>query len=289
MKYVKPEKISLRGHPQFDERWVQARIAEDPSILGLGPLILKDKERLQSRAGRLDLLLQDPEAPDRYEVEVQLGATNEAHIIRTIEYWDVERKLYPQYEHRAVLVAEDITSRFFNVIGLFNMSIPIIAIQMQALQIEDKVSLSFVTLLNAYKRGMVDEDEEVRESTDRAYWEVRASKESVALADRGLQLVQEVDPGLELKYNKFYIGLARDGDPFNFIVFRPKTSFLRIEPRIEQNQELQMELEQSGLDIMGYDERWGRYRIRVTEGDLEKHRQLLVKVIKRAYEEASTR
>ena len=41
----------------------------------------------------------------RYEVEVQLGPTDEAHIIRTIEYWDIERNRYPQYEHCAVLIA----------------------------------------------------------------------------------------------------------------------------------------------------------------------------------------
>jgi hypothetical protein len=30
-------------------------------VLGLGDLILRDQERIQPRAGRLDLLLQDPE------------------------------------------------------------------------------------------------------------------------------------------------------------------------------------------------------------------------------------
>src|SRR5438034_7631840 len=33
-------------------------------------------------AGRLDLLLHDPEEPHRFEVEVQLGPANESHIIR---------------------------------------------------------------------------------------------------------------------------------------------------------------------------------------------------------------
>jgi len=56
-------------------------------------------------------------------VEVQLGSTDESHIIRVIEYWDVERKRYPQYDHCAVLIAEEITARFLNVIGLFNGTI----------------------------------------------------------------------------------------------------------------------------------------------------------------------
>jgi len=104
--YAKFESLSIKDHPELDERWVQDRIAEDPGILGLGDVILKDKERIQPRAGRLDLLFQDAEANHRYEVEVQLGSTDESHIIRTIEYWDIERKRYPQYEHTAVIVAE---------------------------------------------------------------------------------------------------------------------------------------------------------------------------------------
>lgn len=120
MGYAKFQRVILKGHPEFTERWVQDRIAEDPIVLGLGDVVLKDKERSQPRAGRLDLLLQDAEASRRFEVEVQLGGTDESHIIRTIEYWDIERKRYPQYDHTAVLVAEDITSRFLNVVGLFN-------------------------------------------------------------------------------------------------------------------------------------------------------------------------
>ena len=116
--YVKPERIRLKNHPQFNERWVQNLISADPSILDLGDLVLRDVERIQPRAGRLDILLQDRDTRRRYEVELQLGATDEAHIIRTIEYWDIEKKRYPQYERCAVLVAEDITSRFLNVISL---------------------------------------------------------------------------------------------------------------------------------------------------------------------------
>ncbi len=70
--YFKPETLLLKTHKTLDEKWVQARIAEDPSILGLGSLVLRDRERSQPGAGRLDLLLQDPETLRRYEVELQL-------------------------------------------------------------------------------------------------------------------------------------------------------------------------------------------------------------------------
>ena len=74
----------MRTEPQLSEKWLQERIAEEPSLLGLGDLDVKDVERSQPRAGRLDMLLFDPESNTRYEVELQLGATDESHIIRTI-------------------------------------------------------------------------------------------------------------------------------------------------------------------------------------------------------------
>ena len=94
--YVKPERLWLRTHPEYSEKWVQKLIADDPSIVGLGDLVLRDQERIHPRAGRLDLLLQDADTKRRYEVELQLGATDEAHIIRTIEYWDIERTKKPR-------------------------------------------------------------------------------------------------------------------------------------------------------------------------------------------------
>ncbi len=187
----------------------------------LGDLVLKDKERLQPRAGRLDLLLQDTDGDGdrRHEVEVQLGKTDESHIIRTIEYWDIERKRYPQYDHCAVLVAEDITSRFLNVIGLFNSSIPIIAIQMSALRTGDDVALVFITVLNELTRGVEDEEDEVLEAVDRAYWESRVGPDILSVADHLLAILREWDSALELKYNKSSLVPSKDGIAESFVKF----------------------------------------------------------------------
>lgn len=228
-RYQKPERIFLKHNPELNEKWVQGLIADDPSIIGLGDLVLRDMERMQPRAGRLDLLLQDPDTQRRYEVELQLGPTDEAHIIRTIEYWDIEKKRYPQYDHCAVIIAEDITSRFLNVISLFNGTMPLIAIQMQALKVGDNMTLVFTKVMDELSRGLVDEDEDAEAApTDRAYWEKRATKATVALADQMLELLRGFDPTLNLKYNKFYIGLEKDGQPYNFVTFRPKKTSLTL-------------------------------------------------------------
>ncbi len=283
MEFTKFKAVSIKKDPELNEKWVQDRIAEDPSILGLGDIVLKDRERTQPRAGRLDLLLQDADSMRRYEVEIQLGATDESHIIRTIEYWDIERKRYPQYEHTAVIVAEDITSRFLNVINLFNGMIPLVAIQMKALSSGNQIGLVFSVVVDQLALGLVDEDEGDQEPTNRAYWESRGSKKTVAMVDELLEIAKKYNPSLELKYNKFYIGLAKDGQPCNFVIFRPKKGFTRFEPRLENSSETQERLETAGLDVMDYDSRWGRYRIRLQSGELEKNEQILTEVIAEAY------
>lgn len=284
MRYIKPERIWMRNHSELNENWVQERIAEDPSLLGLGDLILKDKERIQPEAGRLDLLLQDPESGRRYEVEIQLGHTDESHIIRTIEYWDIERKRYPQYDHCAVIAAEDITARFLNVISLFNGNIPLIAIQMSALKIEDQIALVFTTVLDELTLGL-DEEEEELEATDRNYWETkRGSKEIVALADQLLDIIHEFAPGFGLKYNKFYIGLAKNSQPSNFVSFVARKGHLILRVRLKQSDDIQKTLDESKLDVMDYQKRWGNYRIRLTKKDIDSNKGILSDLMKTAHE-----
>jgi hypothetical protein len=285
MNYTKPERLSLKLHHELDEKWIQQLIADDPAILGLGDLVLRDKERIQPRAGRLDLLLQDPNTKRRYEVEVQLGATDEAHIIRTIEYWDIERKRYPQYEHCAVLVAEDITSRFLNVIALFNGTIPLIALQMQALKVGDHTTVVFIRVMDELSRGVVDEDEDAEAApTDRSDWEKRSSKGSVQLADELLGIARGLDSSLELKYNKFYIGLSKDGRPFNFAQFRPRKSTINLEVKLPRSDDIDQKIDRAGIEALEYDTRWGRYRLSLHKDDITKNQQLLKELMTAAYQ-----
>lgn len=283
MKFVRPDRIWLKDHAELNERWVQDRIAEDPGIIGLGDLVLKDKERRQPHAGRLDILLQDPDNDRRYEVELQLGRTDESHIIRTIEYWDIERRRYPQYDHCAVIVAEDITSRFLNVIGLFNSSIPIIAIQMAALGIGDQVALVFNTVLNELSRGLEEEeDDSHQDAVDRGYWEGRVGKDIIGMADQLFNILRQRDSTLEMKYNKYSIVLAKSGVVDKFVSFRPKRQFLRVEARLPQSEETDSRLEEAGLDLMPY--KWGKYRVRLTKADLAKQEAVIADLLKLAYE-----
>ena len=288
VEFERSETISMRAHSDLSEQWVQRIIAEDPSILGLGDLELRQMERMQPRAGRLDLLLQDPESKRRFEVELQLGPTDEKHIIRTIEYWDIERRRYPQYDHCAVIVAEDITTRFLNVISLFNGSIPLIAIQVRALRVSGKITLIFTKVLDELVRGLVDEDEESESApTDRAYWEAKATHASMKVVDSVLSLVEEIDKTLTLRYNKHYIGIGKNSQAFNFVSFRPKKNFVILEIRLSKTDDLDQIIDENGLESLDYNSRWGMYKLRITSEDAKNKREPLGRLMQLAYVQRS--
>lgn len=229
--------------------------------------------------------MQDPDTKRRYEVELQLGGTDETHIIRTVEYWDIERKRYPQYDHCAVLIAEDITSRFLNVIALFNGTIPLIALQMQAFKLAGKTTIIFTRVMDEMARGLVDEDEEAEAfPADRAYWEVKGAKSTLALVDQCLKVIQGLDPSIDLKYNKHYIGLGRDGLPVNFVTFRPKRSTLTMEFKLPQSDDVDSIIENAGLDKLEYDARWSLYRLRLTPADVKAKADVLAELMKLAHD-----
>lgn len=280
--YVKPEIISLKGNPEYNEKWVQKIISDDPSILGLGDLFLKDNERNQPSGGRLDLLLYDPDGNQRYEVELQLGSSDPSHIIRTIEYWDYERRRYPQYEHCAVLVAEDITSRFLNVISLFNGFIPIIAIQMKAVKIGETISLIFTTVIDVLTLGTEEEDE--GDPVDRNYWKSKASEKILKLADELIELTRDFAPGYVLKYTKHYIGVSIHGVTQNFVSFIPRKKAVILHFRHDENENIQNKLDSTDLDVLNYDRHWKQYRIRLNRNDLKDNSELLKELMKMAYD-----
>lgn len=285
MNHSRLKTINLKNHPLLTEKWLQEIIANDPGILGIGDVFLKDKERIHPGAGRLDLLLQDTDGHGRYEVEIQLGATDESHLIRTIEYWDVERKKYPQYDHTAVIIAEDITSRFFNVIGLFNGFIPLMAIKVSAVEVNGSVGLLFTKILDTVKLGLLDEDEEVAEQTDRGYWEtVRGTKKTVGLVDSILEIVHQFSPTAELSYNKHYIGFWVDGRPYNFAIMRPQRNGMRLEIRLPKEEETDKIIASSELEILDYDTRWRSYRIKLNEDSIVGKRDFLSTLLVLAHE-----
>ncbi|WP_369942352.1 hypothetical protein [Xanthomonas medicagonis] len=199
------QSVALRD-AGYDEYWLQDQIWSNPAALGLGDLDALIKERRQSSGGRVDILLKDPQDDSMYEVEVMLGETDETHIIRTIEYWDNEKRRWPQRQHYAVLVAESITRRFFNVIHILSHSIPIIAIQVALVDIGGKKALHFTKVLDTYEEiddGATEQDVEV----NRDYWSKKA-RWTAETADTLLSVVGHELQEPQVGYVKNYVSIS---------------------------------------------------------------------------------
>ena len=277
---VSMERISLKNNPNINEKMIQEFIFKNPTSLQLGDLTPIVREKIQPSGGRLDLLLGDDN--NRYEVEIQLGATDPSHIIRTIEYWDTERKRYPQYDHCAVIVAEDITARFMNVISLFNGNIPLIAIQISAYKNGNDVSLVFTKVIDRITLGV--EDDDINEVTDRNYWENRSTSKMMKNVDEMFKDLGELVEGYELKYNKFYVGLSKDGYVRNFISFQPKKNFIYVTFKGNEDNEKIKRIEESGLEF-SYESRWRQYKIRINNiEEYRKYRDLIYNLAKDSME-----
>jgi predicted transport protein len=139
-------------------------------------------------------------------------------------------------------------------------------------------------VLDEMPLGLVEEDEDVRELTDRDYWIKRGSLETVKMEDEMLALINSFAPGFELKYNKFYIGLAIDGHPNNFAIFRPRKKDLNIEIKLPQSDEVQFKIDEASLDDMGYDKKWGNYRIRISKAEIKQKAEVFTGLLNMAYQ-----
>ena len=194
----------------LDEAWLQAQIWESPSCLGLGELEGVAKERAVSSGGRLDILLKNPVDDSMYEVETMLGATDPDHIVRTIEYWDLMKRKWPQRQHYAVLVAERITKRFFNVIQILSGAVPLIAIQVNVVESPHGKSLHFTKIIDVYEEHDDNASSGDGEIYDEAYW-VKKSQKTLASAGYLLSLTQTVYSNPKLGFNKYSVVITSSG------------------------------------------------------------------------------
>ena len=289
MKVRTSPRIAMRDHPEFSERWLQEHIEADPSVLGLGDLQVIERERRMPGGGRLDLLLIDNDSGVRYEVELQTGATDGDHIIRTLEYWDLERRRYPHAEHVAVIVAEEITGRFFNVIGLFNRHIPIIAVQMEAYDLgDDEVLLTFATVLD-HVAAMPDDVESAVPAWNRSYWDEQSTPEVIEVMDGMFELLRNIDGSVTPKYNKYYVGVRTGRHVTNFVSFTPQQRKVLVSIRLPEDVVDDAAVAAAGLERLAYDARGNQYRVSVGPGYSDEAEALLMGLFADARERYASR
>lgn len=179
-----------------------------------------------------------------------------------------------------MIVAEDITSRFLNVISLFNGAIPLIAIQLRGVEVGEKFALIATRVLDVMPLGT--EEEDAGEVVNSHSWEQKSSATAWQILTELHQLVRQVQTDANLNYRKHHIGLEVGGRARNFLAFNPQTSTVLTSFKIPSNPDLDAQIDEAGLTRASYDSNFGNYRLRVRQQDLSERKDDLVTLIKLA-------
>lgn len=290
MNHVPLKRISLKAHPEVNEAWLQKLLAEQPMLMGLGgpDLYAVQRERRMPGGGRLDLLLQEDfedEPSHRFEVEIQLGDTDPSHIIRCLEYWDLERNRYPKYKHTLVLVAENITGRFLNVIRLFNGFLPVVALQLSAFEAPGGgISLTFTKVVTPIEP--VDETDEAERPTtpaNKADWEKWGSPETSKEMEEVISLAKTFAPNLAPNFTRAYIGILQNNRVWNFAWGKPRKRELLLNIDALQTSAHDEALTSAGIRFK-YLADEERYRMWLSPGDLKANATAITALLRDAYE-----
>lgn len=181
----------------------------------------------------------------------------------------------------AVLIAEEVTSRFLNVMSLLAGSIPPIAIQLNAIQVGDKLALDFVKVLD--QRALREDDTVDTTEGDevgRPAWEKKVGENGVALCDELVSLLQpHTDCELGLRFQKRHVPVVPVGTTRDvaFVVW-PRRTFMRIQVRAENLVALQDQLKEVGIDtnmVFG----GTRLRFNLSAADLTNQSEAIIDVL----------
>ena len=102
-----------------------------------------------------------------------------------------------------------------------NHSIPIIAIQLNAIKIGNKILLSFTKVLDIYETPEDDENL-AGEEVGRPYWEKKSNPKSIVIMDEMIKIAQGKYPNAKVTYNKHHVALGTSR--VNFMWFHPRKS-----------------------------------------------------------------
>lgn len=269
-------KISLRSFGR-DEYWVQDQIYQNPEILGLGKLIPLSKEKKQSNGGRLDLQLKDTDDNSMYEVEIMLGDTDPSHIIRAIEYYDNEKRRFPQRQHFCVLIAESFERRYFNVVQLLSHSIPLIAIQLDLIQSEQNYILNFTKILDIYEEEEIEDESKIVNDSfwkNKYPWVVNSTIKLSELVKEQIKTHK-----IDIKYTQSNVSVTKGSGNY-FTIFGRSKPFLLLE--FKESREEKVEIINELLKSNEIDFKYNKYKyfnINLSEEDLQIKKDTISKLI----------
>ena len=102
--------------------------------------------------------------------------------------------------------------------------------------------------------------------------------------DQVLEILQSFDTTLTLNYTKNYIGLKKNGMPYNFVVFKPVKNKIKYLVYVPKSDDLDGKIALAEFDTTSYSNRAGCYRLHLDRSDIESKRDTLKELSQRAYD-----
>lgn len=97
------------------------------------------------------------------------------------------------------------------------------------------------------------------------------------------RFISPLDGRWTLNHMQRYIGLARNGVADNFVLMKPRRdASVNLELRLPASDRVNSQLEDAGLDVLTYNTRHSRYKVKVRAEDLDHHGALLEELIRKA-------
>ena len=188
-----------------------------------------------------------------------------------------------------MLVAEDITNRFFNIVYLMNKAIPIIAIQLNVLKIGNKVTLDFTKVLDIYETPEEEFIGEI-EAVDEAYWNRKANSIAMQLVNDIIKVSKESYEDLKITYNKYHIALGTTKR--NCIWIHPrKNKYINISIKIlnESLEDLGTNLNEIGITPREFSRRRETINLAfpIKENTIERYKENLKGILKKVLDMSS--
>ena len=164
-----------------------------------------------------------------------------------------------------------------NVLALMSGNVPLVAIQLSALKIDDTVVLNFVRVLDQRQLRKDDVIDFELQTVDRGYWVQKSSDQSMRVADEVLAIINKTaQPAQQLNYVRHYVGLTDGVKSRNFIYFRPRRRFLRVLIPDGGNEERAARFDEAGLEA---EQTADLLAFNISSADLSKHKDLISSII----------
>jgi hypothetical protein len=291
--YVPSKRVALK-ELSLPESWLEEKIREDHTILGLGGITKTVFQRRYKKAGRVDLVLMDEENSILYCAELMLGEVDESHIVRCVEYWLSESRKAANkgWSVIAVLAAERVReSRYFPVIEFLSQKLPLTVLEVTALNVSGNTTLTFTKFFDGQDQVEQSESEDAdqgRLAVDKEFWVNKRPAPIIRIADSLAKLFQSADNRLSITYLQGFWGLKLGEKPKNFVSISPKQKFVNVRACIRDTETWGDKLSNVGLEITGGAP--GRsLRVRVKDPLTAKQSKVLSQLGEEAYNERMER